>query len=812
MSLLDELLRDFKYGLRLARNAKLLSVAVVMTLAVGIGINSGVFTIINGMLLRPRVDSNAATFVRLYAQYWSYGNPRDFRGAFSVADYRAISDQSQLLQELAAWRTDQAVVEEDSTAAPVMEVSCNFFSVYGLMQPKMGRLFHPDECKPGSEAPIVILSEEQWRNRFAAEPNVVGKVILLNREPFTVVGIAPANFSGALRSPAIWVPYTMQHRLSAAEDIFRSDETPSVWLEGRLRSAAARRQLAAEVSVITSRVPMFDPKLKQRTMVTSGALIEDPGVRDKAFWILVLIIGGSMLLLGVSCASGAVLLLSRAAARRQEIAVRISLGAARRRVLRQLLLENLVLALAAGGLGIFIALELPKAFRKMVPTIPHYSFTLDWHIFGYVTAITLLACVVSGLAPAAECLRQDVWNSLKGHELAIKAARLRWNLRDLLVIVQVCLCVVLMVVAAMFSRAVLSIFGMDTGFETRHVLTVPIRLNQDHYSNTQAEIFHRRLKERLQDLPLVEAVATADSSPLMPASDGADTNFRLPSQRAQEGRPATQRTVSANYFRALNISLVHGELFGDTPSDDESAVISQSFAAAFWPAQDPVGHMVIAADGGRLRVLGVVGDTHTAFSREADGPTLYRPRFTPARGDLVLVRFHGDVTPMAEAVKKIVSELDPKILVLSSTLRAQIEDTAEKGWTIGKMLLFVALVAASLALLGIYGVVGYSVTRRRREFGIRAALGATRRDLMTLVFTSGVRPVLAGTGLGVLCAFAFSLAVATSLRNAPIPLNPASPACYGIVCGSLLLSTLCAIAGHARRGANVQPIEALREE
>ena len=819
MLLLDDLLRDLKYGFRMARNAKLISIAVVLTLALGIGINSGVFTLINGMLLRPRTDSDPATFARLYAQYWSLGNPREFGGQFSVAAYRALASQTRVLNELAAWRTDRALIEEDATGTLALEVSCNFFSVYGLTHTKTGRLFRSDECTPGAEAPVVVLSEEEWRDRFAGDPGILGKAILLNRESFTVIGIVPADFSGRLRGPGIWIPYTMQHRLTSNEDIFHADKTPSLWLEGRLRSPGTRDQLAAEANVMVSRVATTDPDLKQRVFVTSGALIEDPAVRADRYWILALIVTGAMLLLLVSCASGAVLLLSRAAARRQEIAVRISLGAARRRVLRQLLCENLLLAVAAGAIGIYIALEIPRAFRKMLPAMPHFPFSLDWHIFSYVAAITLAACVISGLVPAAECLRQDVWNSLKGQELTLKAARLRWNLRDLLVIVQVCLCVVLMVVAAMFSRAVLDIFGTEPGFETRQVLTVPFRLAPDRYDLVAAGAFYRAFEERLARLPMVETVATSDSSPLDQATGDSGSgggSFRLPSQTSLQAHQAMQRTVSPNYFSALDIPVVRGEVFRNALSDENAVVVSQSFAAAFWPANgpngDPIGQIVIAPDGKPRRVLGVVRDTRTAYTSAPDGPTLYTLRRTPVRGDLLLVRFRGDVAVMATAVKQIVRDLDSQMLVLSSTLRAQIEENAEKAWLIGKMLLFVAFVAASLALLGIYGVVGYSVTRRTREFGIRAALGATRRDLMALVFTSGVRPVVAGSILGVLCAFVFSLAVATALRGAPLPLSPASPVSYGIVCTLLLLATLLATIGHARRAAAVQPIEALREE
>ena len=796
---LDDLVRDLKYGFRMLRNAKLVSTAVVLTLAIGIGINTGIFTLFNGVLFRPRTDSDPASFIRLYDQYWLRGQPRQLGGQFSLAAYRAIQSESQVLQELAAWRTNGIQIEEDSTRSLDLEVSCNFFSVYGLKRPSLGRLFRVDECGPASKEHVVVIAEELWRNRFASDPHIIGKVILLNRQPFTVIGIAPADFAGRLRGPGIWVPYTMQHRLTGNEDIFRAERTPTLWLEGRLRPSRTREELAAEVNVIAGRIPLSDPNLKQRVFVTNGALIEDPNVRANSFWILLLIGTGAALLLLVSCASGAVLLLSSALARRQEIAVRISLGAARRRMLRQLLSENLLLAVVAGGIAIYLALQIPKVFQKLVPSMPHYQFTLDWHIFGYLAAVTLAASIFAGLAPSIECLRQDVWNSLKGQELALTAVRVRWKLQDLLVIAQVSFCVVLMVVSVMFSRAVLSIFSAEPGFETRHVLAVPLELGRERYSAAEGEAFYRTIQERLGGMPLVDAVAISSISPLSGDFEQATvgTEFRLP-MASGEAHSATIRAASENYFSALGIPLVHGEIFRNTASDENAVVISQSFAATFWPGQDPIGREVIAADGKRPRVLGVVHDTYTAYTRQADGPFLYMLRRTPVRGDLVLIRFHGDADSMAAEVKRVLRDFDPQMLVLSSTLRAQMDYNADAGWLIAKMLLFVAGVAAFLALLGIYGAVGYSVTRRTREFGIRAALGATPRELMTLVFASGLRPVIAGTLFGTVFALLFSVGLVNALRRAPLPLSPSSSVSYGSVGAALIFSALLAMVGHAR--------------
>ena len=554
------------------------------------------------------------------------------------------------------------------------------------------------------------------------------------------------------------------------------------------------------------------PTLKQRVLVTNGAMIEDPMIRANAFWIVSLILIGAMLLLLISCTSGSVLSLSRAIARQREIAVRISLGAAGWRIVRQLLSENLVIAVVSGVLGISLALEIPQVFRTLIPQQPYFPFTLDWHIFGYLATITLASSLVAGLAPARECLKQDVWISLKCHEQTSQAGQARWTIRDLLVVVQVCFCVVLMVVSFMFSQAVLSLFAMEPGFETRHVLAVPLQF-PERYGATDTESFLKRLQDRIAGMSQVDDVASSSMTPLANDKEGSTggAEFHLPSHVSTEGHPATARAVSRNYFSTLGIPFVRGDGFPPSDSDDSAVVISQAFAAVFWPQQDPVGQVVVSPDGKRLRVVSVVRDNHTGYTNDADGPTLYTRKKSSA-GDLLLVRFHGRVVPIAAEVGRLVHDLDPQILVLPATLRAQIDENAEHGWLIGKMLLFVAGVAVALALLGIYGMVGYSVTRRTREFGIRAAMGATPNAVMRVVFATGAKPVIAGIIVGTAVAFGFSSGVVRVFRQAPIPLSSTSPVPYGVVALSLALAALAAMIGHARRAARIEPLTALREE
>lgn len=406
-----------------------------------------------------------------------------------------------------------------------------------------------------------------------------------------------------------------------------------------------------------------------------------------------------------------------------------------------------------------------------------------------------------------------MWVSLKGHEHTAETGRSRWTLRDLLVVAQVCFCMVLMVVSSMFSQAVLSIFATEPGFETQHVLAVPVDLSPERYSAPDAQAFLTRLQDRIAAVGQVESVATSSMTPLAGEEESTgNSEFRLPVQLSAEGHAATVRAVSRNYFTTLGIPFLRGSGFSQSDSDDGAVVVSQAFASMFWPRQDPLGQTIVSSDGTRLHVVSIVRDNRTSYTNEPDGPCLYTLRSKPSGGDLLLVRFRGNVAPVAAALKTIVHDLDPQMLILPSTLRAQIDENAEHVWLLGKMLLFVAGVAVGLALLGIYGMVGYSVTRRTREFGIRTALGATQRDVMRDVFATASRPVFAGILLGTAAAFAFSSGVVKVLQHAPIPLSSTSPVPYAIVAISLTLAALTAMIGHARRAAKVEPLTALREE
>jgi predicted permease len=809
----DAFLQDVKYALRGLRRAPLLACALLLTLAVGIGLDTGVFTIIDGLMLRPRLEQGVESYAKLYAEYSGPAVKRDYGGQVSLDTFRFVADHEQLLQRLTAWAAQTTVLENDTENDLSMLVTCNFFSVYGLRQARLGRLFRDEECAPGGNAQVAVISEELWQARFHADPEIIGKQIHLNRRPFTVIGIAPRDFSGRLRGRGVWLPYTAEPLIVPA-DFFQMHARRWLWLEGTMKPSVTRPQLAAELNVLAKGPELSSPDFATSFVVTNGAMIEEPSVRPTGIWLLLATSAGVTLLLLVACSNTAVLLLSRAAARRREIATRIALGAGRTRVLRMLLTETLVLASVAGIAGLAIAVELPVLFQKLIPEMPFYPFRLDWRVMTYFGAAILIATCMAGIAPARECLKQNVSESLKGRESLVHSGRWRWNARDLLIGVQISLGLVLIICCGFFARVELAMLAGNTGIEMDHVLQLPVKVNASKSSAQAAANIYRELAAKMADTPGVAVVAQSDSSPLLFTEESAfaGEELRNPGEAPGQGKRAIVTAASADYFRAIDLPIVYGTEFKASDPEGSTAIVSQSFAAAFWPQEDPIGKLLLTEGGDTLRIVAVARDTRLLSMTRPDGPHLYRLRTTPRFGDLLLVRFTGDAKPVAAAAIASARALDPDMLLIPVTLSAKLQDFAGRLWRVLSMLLLLAVTAGALAVLGVYGAVAFSVTRRMREFGIRVALGATRYDLLKLVLISGGRPVLAGALAGLLLALGAGLAIAQLFQQSPIPIGTFDPLTYGAATLLLLFAAIVSMLGHARRAARVEPMVALRDE
>ncbi len=810
----DNLLQDVRFGFRLIQRSPLLSSAVVLTLALGIGLDTAVFSAVNGMLLRARVEKDPDSFVQLVHEYSGrFAEPWGYTFSASIEDYHAYQSHAHALDNLAVWTSVHATMGDNPGADLDLLVSCNFFSLYGLERPKLGRLFRDDECSTPGSAPVVVISEEMWRRRFAADPQIIGKVISLNRHPFTVVGVTPAHFPGLLKS-GLWIPWTMQPFFSD-DDLFRHSSVPWVIVEGRLKPGYSKSVAQAELNVIANQQDRLQPGRKTTLLLTNGSFAQNPAQRWNAFWIVLLWLGTVTLVLLMVCTNVTTLLLSRAVARRQEIAIRLSLGAGRTRLVRMLLTESLILATAAGLISAYLAYQVPNVITRLIPDAPNYPVEPDLKVFAYLAGVTLLAAAFAGIAPATESWKLDLSSSLKGHETLLGSGAHKWRMRDLLVVAQVALSTVLLVVTGLVARVQYSMSSTDPGFEARQVLLVPLSVRVPPYTPDSARSFYRILEQRVRALPGVQSVAYSDRAPFWGDDEAPDATeeVRLPGQASGSGRRAALNAVSTDYFDTLRIPIMRGRPF--EPSDITAekaapvAVVSEALARALWPHDDPVGKVIEQGQSERLQVIGVARDTRSeSYGATADGPVLYRLQDPHSFAGPLLVRFQGEAAAIQRAFANTIRDLDRESIGVPRTLRSMVDDMVSRFWVLIQLVLILGILAVLLAVVGIYGVVAFAVSRRTRELGIRMALGATRRDIIRSVLTSGMRPVFGGLLAGLLLSVGGSQVLSRVLFG----VQSWDPAVYVTVSVLLVASALAAMCGPARRAARSEPMQALRHD
>lgn len=813
---MESLLQDIRYGLRLLRRGPLLAGAVVLTLTLGIGLNAGVFTVLNGLLLRARVEKDPDRFAHVSAQYSGDAARALLEGSVSIDDFEAYRRRVHSVENIAAWGIGRATIgTEDTAPTLLLPVTCNFFSLYGLEQAKAGRLFRAEECAQPGESPVAVISEELWRSRFGADPRVPGGTIRLNRVPFTIVGITPEGFSGRLRGPGIWVPYTMQRVFFGGADLWRERSTAWLMMEGRLARGQTRASAQAELAVLARQQDRLVPSRKTTIFVTNGSFVQEPAIRAQLLWIAPLIMGALTLILLLACTNVTMLLLSRAAARQREIGIRLSLGAGRARLLRLLLTESLILAAAAGAISAWVAGRVPGLVARLIPNMPHYQLAPDMLVFAYLAGVTLAAGMIAGMAPAAESLKVDLTAALKGTGGLFGSRRSRMH--GTLVGAQVAMSLVLLAGAGLFVRAELTTFRANPGFETRQVLLFSARTPMPPYTAGSSAAFYRTLEQRLRALPAVQSVAFASAPPFSSDEGGGPRDeLLLPGQAKGAGTKAGVNVVSPGYFATLGIPIVRGRSFQPDEVPAEGAVspivISEALARTLWPARDPVGQLVRDTDGEALEVAGIARNVDSQRLGALDGPAFYRLRDPRSYGDSILVRFQGEAPAMQEAVRSLIHGMDREMLPRVATLQSVMDDFAAIFWRMARMVLVLGAVAIVLAVVGIYGVVAYSVSRRMREMGIRMALGATRADIVRSVMASGARPIAVGLLIGMALSIAAAGALAQALRAMPVGLDVYDPVPYLAVTLLLALTALAAMFLPALRAGRADPLNALRQD
>lgn len=823
----DTLWQDVRFAFRLMARNRWLSATIVATLTIGIALNVSVFSLLNGFLLRPWVRSEPETFVSIIPQYSGEYRLRYSTGGMSQPDYAMYRDSAKSLAALSAYRlADLTLSGAESGSFRGALVSCNVVDVIRPAPPLLGRYLRADECETASATAVAVLSESAWRGRFNADINVIGRTIHLNRLPFTVVGVAP-SLSLALPGPNndcdAWVPYAMLGQLRPSDEYFADARAQWLNVVGRRRPDHSLRQVEEELRILARHADEDVPGRQTSLIVTDGSLINDPGIRQRAPVLVAVTLGTTTVLLLLACVNVTTLLLSRSAARQREIAVRLSLGAGRVRLLRQLLTEGMVLSGLSAVLSVLIVQRGPAVLWNSVVSYPApFDLKPDWRVLLYCLAVAVTTGVIAGLSPSVESLRPQLSESLKGSSGGITTGRRRSRLRGVLVAVQVALSLLLLVQVTLFTKAQRRFFSHDPGFETQQVLNITFASVLSGFDPPAS--FYQEIESRVSAVP---GVVQASFASIAPWSGRNSTTVReidgtpVPTIRDVRQDPA-RRVVSPGYFTTLDIGLTRGRFFTreDVSRTRQTvpAVISEAMARRYWPGQDPVGHhfgLGNRQSSGPARpadvheVIGVCRDVQSVRYMQDDGPFYYRP-LDPQQSSppYMLVRVSGDTQAAAATIREIVRQIDPQMAATVVTLASTVQRQGEQMKPVMILGAVAGILALLLALTGVYAVVSFSVSQRIREIGIRTALGAQRHDVVSLVLRSGTAPVLGGLIAGI----GLALAASAVMQSLLFGVNPRDPLTLAIVSLLLFAAALGAIWIPARRAAALDPLSSLRYE
>ncbi len=816
---IDNLFQDLRHGARQLRKNPGFTTVAVLTLALGIGANTAIFSVADRLLVRPLpVDKPE----RLALVGLQYGKQQSFDD-FNYPLFRDFQRGNSVFNQLTA-TADIAVGLGAGGATErrrALLVSGNYFQMLGV-DAALGRTFAQNEGVEIDDAPVVVLSHGLWRRQFGGDPRVIGRQVTVNSRLFTVIGVAPRDFAGTTRgrAPDLYVPITMYGGLVSERP---GGEHPlrtryHTWLQilGRLQdhisppqARTAMRKLAREIYAIT---PV---NTDTNLVVLSGTQGFAQGAREARTPLLLLLATAGLVLL-IACANLANLQLARASARSRDFAVRLSLGAGRGRLMRGLLTESLLLSLLGGSLGVLVALWLTNLLEGF--RVPGSAFDLvgqlDGRVLVFALFASLLTGVVFGLAPAWRASRPEIVPELKGGG-GKESGRPRWSLRNALVVIQVGLSLLVLVGAGLCLRSLQGLQRLDPGFEPSKVVLLSFDLGLNDYSDERAGQFSDRLLERVRALPGIEAAGLATATPLDGNLGGMSIDRLEGHEKKPDDRPSADlNQISPGFFRSLNVPILMGRDFAasDAGTGLQTVIINHAFAQRFWPGQNPVGkHLYQGAFGaGTWEIVGVARDVASHQVQEAPRPMMFRPLAQwPAKALTLSVRTAVEPSAVIPALRGLVKSLDANVPVFNvSTMTQQKNGTLALQRMAALLLSGFGALALLLAALGIYGVLAYSVSRRTREIGVRMALGARIADVLSLVMRQGLALVAFGLALGL----AGALVLTRLLRGFLYEISALDPLTFACAVFLLAAVSLLACWLPARRAARVDPMVALRHE
>jgi predicted permease len=819
--------QDIRFGLRSMLRSPSFTVICILSLALGIGANTTIFTVINAVLLHPlpvaeisrlvqldTVDSKTmVTQARATKMGMSYANCEDYQRQSQVFDGLSCNSGTAL-----TWSGE---AEPKQVAGQL--VNANYFQVLGLT-PAAGRFFLPDEdTKPGGNN-VAILSYSLWANKFGSDRNLIGRSVTFNATPFTVIGVGPKGFKGTFTiGPAdqVWVPVSMYGQVLAGfvKDNFRERRFLNTFTVARLKPGVSEGEAEASLKTIASQLAVEYPKENAGRSVAVSPLADAAvGINQHDQFVLAgaLMMGVVGLILLIACANLANLLLAKGARREREMSIRTAVGASRVRLIRQLLTESLVLSLSGGAAGLVLAFagrRLLWAFRPPFVENNDLDLALDSHVLLFTLGLALLTGIIFGLAPAIKASRADVAEALKAGGRGGSGTWTRGPLRSILIVSEVALALITLVGAGLFIRSMENAQRTDFGFESKRLFVMAVDLGALHYDEAHGQQFYRDAIQRVNAPPMVQAAAVASNLPLGGGLERTVFPEGKDETSGYRGTLTQLNDVSPGFFDTLRIPLTKGRSFTDLDKNQTTpvAVINEAMARHFWPDQDAIGKRFhFFGDPKLLEVVGIVGNTVINQVGEDPQPLAYLPLtqdYPPAA--TVQVRTSGDPRAVIATVRSQIQGLDPNLAI---TNVQTVEDVLNQGLWAPRMaaalLTLFGGLALALAAIGVYGVLSYSVNQQTREIGIRMALGATPSGVLRWVVGQGLR--LAGAG--VLVGVVAGLGLMHFMGSLLFGVSTHDPETFGTVILVLGMIALLACYLPARRATKVNPLVALRQD
>ena len=836
---METLFKDIRYGVRGLLKRKGFAAIAVLTLALGIGANTAIFTLVNAVMLKSLPVEKPEELV-LFSDATGEGTsvedtPRTGHWTlFSYASYEYFRNHNQSFQDITALRSGTSrlsVRRPDSEAAARASgqlVSGNYFSLLGVRALR-GRVLTNEDDKPGA-LPAAVISYRYWEKELNSDASVVGKNFVINGTSFTVAGVTPKEFFGerVRRPPDFWIPLSFQPQIELRESFLTNDQVYFLMVMGRLKpgtslaQAQATTNLALRQFLTEQAGSTLTEERRKGIDNTYATLVEGEGgisrlrsIYSKPLHMLMAIVG--MVLL-IACANVGSLLLSRAASRKAEISLRLALGATRWRIIRQLLTESILLALIGGMFGVLLAQWAVTVLVGLVAQDAPLNTRPDSGVLLFTAGVSILAGMLFGLVPALQASRTNLASAMK-EKNRLRGGFLRLSPSSLMVIMQVGLSMVLLTGGGLFARSLLKLQSEELGFDTNNMLVLDVDPRLAGYKVTELPALYRQIIERLSSLPQVRNVSIASYSPLSGTRRSSSVEVNGYTPQPGENLEPQDIVVGPKYAETLGMPLLRGRDIDvrDTASSRQVAVVNSAFAEHYFKDQNPIGRTFTFGDntdkGNSIEIIGVVGDIKRQDVRQKPEPTIYRPIFQVedevAYSATIHIRTQSDPTPLTPQVRHMINQIDDKLPIFGvTTFDQELRNNLNQERLIAQLVSFFGALALILACIGLYGVMAQGVARRTSEIGIRMALGARGGSIAWMILRETLYLVLAGLVLGVPVALIGARLISTQLFG----LSPTDP--LTLVGAAVVLIAVAMLAGYlpARRAARVNPLNALRYE